>query len=130
MTGVILVLARSAPGGRLRRFTLLALAVLLGIWSTAAYAIYRGTRDALRLVEEPGLLPAVTVHSADDLGLGPAVTRNPAPDGVYQFRYDRLRLLVRTGDRHLLLPDGWQRGRPVLVLTENDKLRFEYARRP
>jgi hypothetical protein len=124
---------RLEPASTLERLAVVALVIYLSFWSTAAYAGYRGTRDAARLAADPALTSAVTVYSVDDLGLqlsGARVTRLADPGLRYRYRYDDLRLLVRTGGRHLLLGDGWRQGRPVIVLSGSDSVRFEYSRHP
>jgi len=108
------------------------LLVLLVFWTLSSYAAYRGQRVAEEIATHLSARPAIVVFSGDELLLhGNGVTAVPTGrTGVrYGWCYTGLRLLVRSGDRYLLLPEQWQRGRdPVIVLPALDRIRVEYVR--
>jgi hypothetical protein len=51
--------------------------------------------------------------------------RQRVRDGRY-YRYDGLRLLVRTSDGYILLPTNWRPGMRTIVLRDSPDLRLEF----
>jgi hypothetical protein len=76
-----------------------------------------------------GARPAVTVFSARRLHLtGVAEQELDGRDSAYRYRYAGLRMLIRSGGKYFLLPDGWIRGRgAAIVLSDGPSLRFEFG---
>jgi hypothetical protein len=104
--------------------------VLLAFWSVSGFATYRGVARAHAVAADLSAVPGVRVFSTEELRLsGSGVqTAELAPAGAtYRWCYSGLRLLIRSGGRHFLLPEDWQRGRdPVIVLAEGNGVRVEY----
>lgn len=115
------------------------LAILLvfgGLFSaTERYAGAVGRAEADYLASRLRTHRGVVVYSARDLGLPSAVQRTvlPGREQAYRYRYDGLRLFVRTGDRYLLLPATWSRVDDdpapdiMIVLPDDGTLRFEFT---
>jgi len=68
-----------------------------------------------------------TVYARTDLHLEAAeATSWAGAQGDYLFRYTGLRLLMYSGDRYFLVPDGWRPGSgPLVVLADTDDVRVE-----
>lgn len=121
---------RSQPAGL--RALLLALAVLLAFWTTSSYASYLGNVRAQQLAANLDARPHVVLYSKQDLGLTASGTyprtRKLPPTGLYRFRYDGLRLLIRSGGKYFLVPADWTRSRgSVFVVRDSDDLRAEFS---
>jgi hypothetical protein len=43
------------------------------------------------------------------------------------FRYTGLRMLLRTGGRLLLVPEGWEQGAVAFLIDDEPSLRFEFS---
>jgi hypothetical protein len=104
--------------------------LLLVFWLVSSYASNRGIRNATAIVRELAARPGVVLLSEQDLhlrGSGLTVQALSGDDAAYRYCYSGLRYLIRSGSRHFLLPEYWQRGRdPVLVIRDSDSIRFEY----
>jgi hypothetical protein len=76
----------------------------------------------------------VTVFSSNRLLLqGPRmhVDQINDPQSQYHFRYTGLRLLLRSGDRYFLLPEGWKHGADSLfIVTESQNVRLQFTASP
>lgn len=101
-------------------------------WAFSVAAEERGAADAARLHQEGfARLPGVVVFAKEPLALdgqGVETTEVAVPGSAYPWRYDGLRLLVRSDQRYFLVPVGWQPGgSTVLVLDEGPDVRFEFA---
>jgi hypothetical protein len=112
------------------RIVVIALLVIAVIADTERLARAMGEGLATSVVADPGQLAAVELYSAKDLALAvPNVTatRVGQPDAAYRFHYSGLRLLQRSGDKYLLINDGWTRetGR-VLLLRDSADIRLEF----
>jgi hypothetical protein len=106
----------------------LSLGVLSGFWATSKYADALGRGRAKRLAGSLSIRPSVVVYSKQRLQLGVREMRLDRRDSAYAFRYTGLRLLVRSGGKYFLLPDGWSRQRGVaIVLSDTDELRVEFG---
>jgi uncharacterized membrane protein YidH (DUF202 family) len=97
--------------------------------ATAEYAQALGRGKADQLIRQLDRRPSVVIYSAQRLHLaGPGVGEtvlDPA-DAAYRFRYEGLRLLVRSGGHYFLLPEGWsRRSGNAIVLPVTDALRLE-----
>lgn len=68
--------------------------------------------------------PGVVLYSDSRLFIsGPGVTESqlgPTGLGGYSYRYDGLRLLVRSGDRLVLLPSGWTSEEGLASIVRDD----------
>jgi hypothetical protein len=100
-------------------------------WAFSVAAEERGAADSARLHREGFVrLPGVVVYSTEPLALeGDGVTEDEVSRGgsAFRWRYDGLRLLVRSNQRYFMVPVGWQPGRStVVVLDEGPGLRFEF----
>jgi len=108
------------------------LLVSIGLfWAVAYYSASVGTARALeveaRLANEPG----VVLFSAQSLSLtAPGVTEvvcaNPA--AAYRFRYDGLKLVLRSGDQYVFLPTAWTAaGGAAVVIPRTPSVRLEFT---
>ena len=104
--------------------------LLLTFWTVSNYASYHGRNVATAVANDLPSRPGVVVYSTTDLrlrGEGVVVRRITGADSAYRFCVSGLRLLTRSGDRQVLVPEEWQSGRdPVAILDEADDLRIEY----
>lgn len=107
--------------------TLLVIAVIADT-ERLARAMGEGFADSV--AADPGQLAAVELYSAKDLTLtipNVTVTRAGGTDPAYRFHYSGLRLLQRSGDKYLLINDGWTRGTGrVLLLRDSSDVRLEF----
>jgi len=98
------------------------------------YAAVEGSRLAGRFAGEIGTLPAVQVYSPERLHITAPGSREdvlPAEESRYRYRYGGLRLLEHTAGKYFLVPDGWTRRHAVVVVLRDDEsLRFEFGRMP
>ena len=126
----------AAPRPAVRLFSLdaLALSLFIGlsvVWVVAEYAEWDGSRKAQRLVRDLAYRPAVVVYSPQRLLLeGPGVREEDlsGAEAEYAYRYDGLRLLVRSGDRLFLLPAEWSHDDGnVILLRDRDDVRMEFT---
>ncbi|WP_113700414.1 hypothetical protein [Nonomuraea lactucae] len=108
--------------------------VLVGLslfWAANDYSAAVGRSRARQFVAELPNAPDAVVYSARSLSLrAPSVreSRCQDPDAAYRFRYDGLKLVLRSGDQYLLLPRGWSRENGVaLLLPMSDSLRLEFS---
>ena len=107
-------------------FAAYAGAVVLLFVAMTGFAGSIGRGDAARFAHSLRDQPAVTLRSADDLGLqGNGVQASTTPSTHYAYRYDGLRLLARTGDQYLFVPPDWHRGVPVFVIPGGSGLRMD-----
>ncbi len=132
--------ARRGPGAVLptwqRAFAagmLMGIAALSLFWGVGNYAEVRGVQDA-RIIEDSyrTLLPSVVVYAQKDLGLDPDALVSQATDGVgqYTLRYSCLRLLDHVAGTWYLLPENWAYNHRLIMLGEDDGLRFELTGQP
>ncbi|GAA0263270.1 hypothetical protein GCM10009539_56510 [Cryptosporangium japonicum] len=124
-----------APGRLSDAFASAALMVLAAIgllWAFTLYGAQAGRHAARTFYDELPSRPAVTVYS-DRLLVLPGATwtaaaKTPA-SSAYQYRYQGLRLLARTPDGYLLLPERWRRGDAVYLVALGDGVRIDLAGR-
>jgi hypothetical protein len=117
---------------------LASLIVLSAFWATAKYADALGRGRAKQLEQSLSTQPSVIVYSIHALGLRPPVITNRLERSTseYAFRYEGLRLLVRSAGKYFLVPDNWKHdagadsqnsGEGVaIVLPDTDDFRFEF----
>ncbi|MFL6239316.1 MAG: hypothetical protein ACJ735_07515 [Actinomycetes bacterium] len=111
-----------------------AVAMLIGVglfWQVAEWANSVGVGKTRDLVAHLDSRPSVTLYSAKRLQLdGKSVTETslPSSDSAYLYRYDGLRLLLRSGGKYLLLSDQWNRvdGR-TFVIDDTAQVRLEFT---
>lgn len=138
--GVLLLVyaPRLTQIARPRWVTILELAVVLVLvgmslfWAANDYSAAVGRSRAREFVSQLSRAPAVVVYSAHGLSLQhvPGIRRSRCedPDTAYRFRYDGLKLVLRSGDQYLLVPADWSRAEGVaLLLPQSDTLRFEFS---
>jgi hypothetical protein len=115
---------------RIQAMVLIVLDVGLIFWVVTVYASVSGQQVGQRLASNLQAQPGVVVYSKTSLGLiAPRVTvaRLSGSDNQYRYRYSELRLLLYSGGRYFLLPNGWKQGRdPVVLLEESNGIRVEF----
>jgi hypothetical protein len=104
---------------------------LVLFWDTERIALLMGDAFAADITARPEQYPEVTVYSAKSLEIDAAcvtVSRLDRPDSEYRFRYGKLRLLQRSGDRYFVINECWteQRGR-LMILRDGDAIRLEFT---
>lgn len=106
--------------------------VSLGLfWAVHDYSTAAGVgRARLAAAGLPGY-PDTVLFSEHDLNLrGPGVheRRCSGDESAYRYRYEGLKLVMRTGDMYLFLPSGWTRAEgAAIVLPKTDSVRFEFT---
>ncbi len=107
------------------------LVVLSGFWTASEYADALGRGRAQRLAASLDLRPQVKVYAPKRLALdsgGVVEERLAGDDGAYRYRYSGLRLLVRSGGKYFLVPEGWtRRSGTAVVLADSPDYRFEFG---
>ncbi|PXX71579.1 hypothetical protein DFR70_1011013 [Nocardia tenerifensis] len=102
------------------------------LWGVGVFAAEQGLRDA-RDLAKGGFhdQPSVIVWSVDALGMdGPDVeaTEIGTPGEKYRYYYGGLRLLDRTADAYLLIPQKWQARRDrVFIVPRADTIRIDIS---
>ena len=108
--------------------------VLLGaFWMLEEYASAVGRGYALQVADHVGGLPRTVVLSRTPLGIqAPGVREErigAAGSPEVRYRTTGLRLPARSGDKVLLVHDGWSpRTGTVIVLSDDDQLGWEFSR--
>lgn len=109
-------------------FLLVALSLF---WTATNYAADVGGTRAREYERTFRNEPEAIVFSKDRLNLqAPGVQEAscPTPEGGYRFRYEGLRLMLRSADRYFFLPESWSRSDGVaIVLPDADSVRVEFA---
>ncbi len=71
------------------------------------------------------------LYSRDRLHLRTAGARESVCDGpesAFRFRYEGLRLILRSGDHYFFLPDAWSpSNRVAIVIPEGDSVRLQFS---
>jgi hypothetical protein len=109
--------------------------VLIGMslfWAASDYSAAVGRTQARHTVADLPTRADVVVYTDKSLSLhAPGVTevRCQEAEARYRFRYDGLKLILRSGDQYLFLPRDWSptEGAAILV-PRSDALRLEFAR--
>lgn len=122
--------ASSLPSLNVLAVTLLV--ALSAVWLVAEYGEWDGRRKAETLVDGLTSRPSVVVYSPKRLELRGIGVREEAlaeESSEYAFRYEGLRLLIRSNGRFFLLPTGWSTsGGVTIVLRDREDLRVEFVR--
>jgi hypothetical protein len=75
--------------------------------------------------------PTVVLFSAQSLSLtAPGVTEVACAnhDAAYRFRYDGLKLVLRSGDQYVFLPAAWTpAGGAAIVIPRSPSVRLEFT---
>jgi hypothetical protein len=125
-------LSGSPPRPDVSNSLLLVVLALAVFWATEQVAANVGEAYAEQITTDRNRLIAVVVYSVKSLdlvGSGVVETRMTAPDALYRYRYEGLRLVQRSDKRYFLIGDGWSpQDRRVILLQESDDLRLEFYR--
>jgi hypothetical protein len=109
-------------------FTLVGLSLF---WAAGDYSAAVGTSRARDFVAKLPGYPGVVLYSARSLSLnapGVRETKCRDPQAAYPFRYDGLKLMLRSGDQYLFLPQAWTPANGAAILVpRNDSLRLEFT---
>lgn len=119
---------------RIQALVLLTIGLLGALWAVSLYADRVGRQVAANTVADlSDGRPAVVIYSAERLaldGTGVEVAEIAQPGSRYRYQYSGIRLLVRSTDKYLLLPVGWQRGHDrVFLVPDDDSIRIDIAAR-
>jgi hypothetical protein len=107
---------------------LVSLVVLSGFWAVSKYADALGRGRAKQLARSLSTRPSVVVYSKHRLQLPVPEKRLNRRDSAYAFRYAGLRLLVRSGGKYFLVPEGWSKQDGVAIaLADTNELRVEFS---
>jgi hypothetical protein len=99
-------------------------------WGTTLYAKARGRGLGIELENGLQQLPSVVLYSVSPLGLEKPVTEEAVrgSEPRYRYRYDELRLLLRSSDTYFLLPEGWSHDDgAVIVLHDGPEIRLVFT---
>jgi hypothetical protein len=120
--------------GRTRATTtvLVGLLIVLSLfWTAATYARALGRGRSAQLATTLSTRPHVTVFAPKRLNIqadGVGEQRLTRDHLAYRYRYSGLRLLIRSGGKYFLLPDGWTRSNgTAIVLADSPEYRFEFG---
>ena len=107
------------------------LLVSLGLfWAVGDYSAAVGSGRALRAEAALRDEPSVILFSAKSLSLrAPGVTEVACanPEAAFRFRYDGLKLMLRSGDQYVFLPADWTpTGGRAIVIPRTDQIRMEF----
>ena len=126
------------PAGALRTAALLEgtaallLVALSLFWASTNYAADVGESRAMQYAREFDDLPRATLYSKEPLNLrAPSVEQVACSesDAGYRFRYEGLRLMLRSGGHYFFLPESWTYRRGVaIVVPERDAVRLDFSR--
>lgn len=119
---------------RVQALVLLAIGLLGALSAVSLYAGQVGRQVATNIVADlPDRRPAVVVYSTERIaleGTGVQVAEITQPGSRYRYQYSGIRLFVRSADKYLLLPVGWQRGRDrVFIIRDDDLIRIDITAR-
>ncbi|MBA9002727.1 hypothetical protein [Thermomonospora cellulosilytica] len=108
--------------------------VLLGMtlfWAVTDYAAAVAVSRARWYAARLDTLPDAVLYSERGLNLtGPGVREIPCTrkDAAYRFRYEGLKLILRSGDQYLFLPKDWtRRNGTAFLLPRTPALRLEFT---
>lgn len=117
--------------------TLVMALLFLGVLSASdKYVSLLGSVDAEYMAATLSKRQGVIVYSKEDLALPKEVSRTELTGNnqAYHYRYEGLRLYIRSADRYFLLPATWSkidadsaRAARLIVLRDDPSLRFEFA---
>ncbi len=112
---------------------LVSLLLMAGlVWEVANYADVKGRQLGQFVADQLAFRPGVVVYSEKRLQIdqpGVTETRFDEPDSAYRFRYEGLKLLLRSSSRFFLVPGSWSvDSGTTIVLPESTSLRLEFVR--
>ncbi len=109
-------------------FVLVALSLF---WAATNYAADVGGTRAREYERTFRGEPEAILYSKERLHLQAAGVQEVScaePEGGYRFRYQGLRLMLRSADQYFFLPESWSRSDGVaIVLPGGDSVRVEFA---
>jgi hypothetical protein len=101
-------------------------------WAATDYSAAVGTWRAHRLVDRLATYPDVVIYSLHGLSMsapGVRETRCEGPESAFRYRYDGLKLVIRSGDQYFLLPATWRPdGGTAFLIPRDSSLRLEFRR--
>ncbi|WP_181780606.1 hypothetical protein [Pseudonocardia pini] len=103
--------------------------VLALFWAASEYAAAVGRGVADGIARDTRSRPGVVLFSERRLFLT-GVQEDvlpPDPGDAYRFRYAGLRLLIESGGRLVLVPDGWTRRSGSAIILAGDGIRVEFT---
>lgn len=120
-----------------RVVTVLVVTLLfLGLLSVSdKYVSTLGSVDAEYMAATLSSRQGVIVYSKEDLALPKGVSRTElaGPNQAYRYRYEGLRLYIRSADRYFLLPATWSKvdtnttqAARLIVLRDDQSIRLEF----
>ena len=110
-----------------------AIVVLVGLslfWVANDYSAAVGRSRAREMAAQLPSFPDTALYSEKSLSLrhpGVLETRCTAKDAGYPFRYDGLKLILRSGDQYLFLTTNWTPGNGLAVVMPRDGTRLEFT---
>ena len=111
-----------------------AIVLLMVFWTFSLYARALGTGRAVTYVDRLANRPSAIVYSSRSLDVGEPVDETVGDaESYYRYRYSGLRVVIKAGDKYVLLTEGWTRdsGRAILIDdTAEVRLEFEPPREP
>lgn len=112
---------------------IVVLLVVIGLfWSVSDYSTAVGTQRAAEVEASVPELPNLLLYSEKSLNLtaeGVHQSTCHQTDATYRYRYDGLKLLLRSGGQYILVPANWTWARgTTIVLPKTDSLRLEFTR--
>ncbi len=122
------VLASTALAEATAAFVLVGLSLF---WAATNYAATVGETRARQFERELKTSPAAVVYSKEDLRLdAPGVRKTVCdePEGGYRFRYEGLRLMLRSAGQYFFLPESWSPADGIaIVVPEGDTVRLQFT---
>jgi hypothetical protein len=102
-------------------------------WATSVYAQAVGRTRAQDIADGLSAQPDAVVFSHDRLGIDSSdvVTETAVGDehSAYRYKYDGLRLLLKSGGKFFLLPADWEQHRgTVVILSDTDAIRIAFVK--
>jgi hypothetical protein len=127
--------ANPSAAGPVAPLSVILVSVLLMaglVWEVANYADIKGRQLGEFVADQLAFRPGVVVYSEKRLQIdqpGVTETRFDEPDSAYRFRYEGLKLLLRSSSRFFLVPGSWSVDRgTTIVLPESGSMRLEFVR--
>ncbi|MEU6155769.1 hypothetical protein ABZ816_37860 [Actinosynnema sp. NPDC047251] len=130
----VLLLAHNGKARGVAVWTAAFVMITLSLfWAVNDYSAAVGVAQARAVQAELPTYPEAVLYSAKSLNLrvsGVRETDYGTPDAAYRYRYDGLKLVVRSGGQYLFLPASWAPGSGVAVLVpRTDSVRVEFGPR-
>jgi vancomycin permeability regulator SanA len=131
---LVRVRSSSSPGRagweRIGAWASAAIVLLMVFWAFSLYAHALGRGRAYTFANQLDKQPAAIVYSTHDLALA---GHEEVTDSYFRYRYSGFRMVMKAGDKYVLLSEGWTRenGRAVLIDdTASVRIEFEPPRDP